>query len=148
MNQDRDETPDIKLAGLSVWVSSREFPDSDDYWDGNWLHVHIHVEADGASVQVSGPCVRTDEIEEFTEQLALLHRDLRGTANLACMEPYLAAKVTCGTLGGVQVEVEVTPDHLAQSHRFLFGLDQSYLPAVLSGCRDVLHRFPVTNRPR
>ena len=31
--------PDIKLAGLQIWVHGRQFPDSDDYWDGNWLYV-------------------------------------------------------------------------------------------------------------
>jgi hypothetical protein len=31
--------PDIKIHGLQTWIHGRQFPNEDDYWDGNWLRV-------------------------------------------------------------------------------------------------------------
>ena len=43
--------PDLKLAGLQLWVHGREFPESEDADDGNWLRVTAHCGASGASVR-------------------------------------------------------------------------------------------------
>ncbi|WP_032900811.1 WapI family immunity protein [Mesorhizobium ciceri] len=139
--------PDIKLTGLSLWAMAREFPDSDDYWDGNWIHILARVDASGAQVEVQGPYIRSDELKKFYDQLATLYRDLRGSAELQCMEPALRAKVTCSSRGQIEVIVDITPDHLSQSHHFVFGIDQSHLGATLAGCRRVLELFPVKNVP-
>ena len=137
------EEPDLTLAGLSIWARSREFSESDDYWDGNWIDIRARVEAPGAFVETSGPWVRSDEIAAFAEELEVLYRDLRGAAEFRCVEPMLGARVVVGVRGNVEVTIEITPDHLAQSHRFEFAIDQSYLGATLSGCRRLLARFPV-----
>lgn len=139
--------PDLKLAGLSIWALSRQFPDLHDYWDGNWINVRIRVEALGSFVETVGPWLRTDEIAAFAEQLAKLHRDLAGTAELECTEPMLGVKVTCGSLGQVTMIVDVTPDHLTQSHQIEFAIDQSYLGSILSNCHHLLERFPVRGSP-
>jgi hypothetical protein len=34
-NADNLGPPAIQLAGLSIWVHGRQFPDLHDYWDGN-----------------------------------------------------------------------------------------------------------------
>jgi hypothetical protein len=141
------EEPDLTLSGLSIWARSREFSESDDYWDGNWINIRARVEAPGAVVETSGPWIRSDEIAAFAMELAALHRDLRGTAALQCTEPMLSAKIAVGVRGEVEVIIEITPDHLTQSHRFEFAIDQSYLGATLSGCRRLLERFPVKGSP-
>lgn len=149
MSGERDETgePDIKLAGLSLWARSREFPGSDDYWDGNWIDVVAFVDAPGAHVEIRGPYLRSDELAAFREQLAALYSDLKGTADLDCIEPALKVRVACGSLGHIEVVVDITPDHLRQSHHFVFEIDQSYLATTLAGCARVLARFPVKSSP-
>jgi hypothetical protein len=144
VSSERDETgePDIKLAGLSLWARSREFPGSDDDWDGNWIDLVVFVDAPGARVERRGPYLRSDDLAAFREQLAALHSDLKGTANLDCIEPALKGKVGCGSLGHIEVAVDITPDHLRQSHQFVFDIDQSYLATTLAGCARVLDRFP------
>lgn len=137
------EEPDLKLAGLSLWATAREFEGSDDFWDGNWLSVRARVEASGAYVETIGPWVRNDELARFSDQLAIVVRDLKGTAELDCIEPMLSAKVEIGARGEVTVTVEITPNHLTQRHWFEFAIDQSYLTETLSGCRRLLKRFPV-----
>jgi hypothetical protein len=136
------DEPDIKLAGLSLWALEWQFPESHDFWDGNWLNIRASVEAHGAFVEISGPWLRNDELAAFREQLAKLERDLTGEAELHCIEPALNVKVRCGSLGHVEVEVAITPDHLTQTHRFIFEADQSYLKPVLRGCARILERFP------
>ena len=141
------EEPDLKLAGLSLWATAREFEQSDDFWDGNWLKVRARVEAPGSYVETVGPWVRSDELARFSDQLTTLVRDLKGTAELDCIEPMLSAKVEIGVRGEVTVTVEITPDHLTQRHWFEFSIDQSYLTETLSGCRRLLARIPIRGEP-
>ena len=39
---------------------------------------------------------------------------------------------------------KITPDNLNQWHKFIFAIDQSYLPTTIAGCNRLLDRFPVT----
>jgi hypothetical protein len=139
--------PDLRLAGLSLWVGGRQFPDEQDFWDGNWLSVHAEMRAPGAQVNCDGPILRTTEIERFRDQLRALHATLQGKAILDPLEPEL--KVTCEAqaLGAIAIEIAITPDHLEQSHTFFSGIDQSYLPAVIAECDGILERFPTRGTP-
>jgi hypothetical protein len=139
--------PDLRLAGLSLWVVSRERPDDSDYWDGNWLNIRARVEDAGALVKIAGPWVRSDELQRFADELGVLDRDLKGTAELDCIEPMLRAKVTCGVRGDIEVTVEITPDYPTQAHRFTFMIDQSYFGTAPAGLARVLERFPVKGKP-
>lgn len=40
--------PDLTISGLKVWVHGREYENSDDYWDGNWLRVTANCAEKGA----------------------------------------------------------------------------------------------------
>jgi hypothetical protein len=31
--------PDIKISGLEIWIHGNQFPDENDYWDGNWMDI-------------------------------------------------------------------------------------------------------------
>lgn len=146
--QDVQGEPDLKLAGLSLWVLKRQFPGADDYWDGNWLDIRAGVEASGAYVEIGGPWLRTDELSRFAEQLTALDRDVTGTAELACMEPALHAKIVCGTLGHMEVTIEISPDHMTQSHQFIFLIDQTYIRHVVADCKRILEGYPVIGRPK
>ena len=52
----------LALAGFRLSVLGREFHDSHDTWDGNWLQVEAECTADGATARLTGPFVRVDEI--------------------------------------------------------------------------------------
>lgn len=135
--------PDLKLAGLSLWVVGREFEQDADYWDANWLHVRARVEMSGAYVEAEGTWLRVDELESFVDQLEVALRGLRGSAELICMEPNLGVKVEIGTRGDAVATIELTPNLVNQSHRFVFDIDQSYLNETLAGCRRIMSRFPI-----
>ncbi len=91
-------------------------------------------------------CARMN-FTRFAEKLAALDRDVAGTAELACLEPALHAKIVCGTLGHMEITVEITPDHMTQSHQFVFLMDQTYIPRVLADCKRIIERYPVIGRP-
>ena len=135
--------PDLDLAGLKLWVHGYQFPSADDYWDGNWLNATAICSSNGATVQVHGFFVRTDEISEWQRSVDKLDADLKGEAKLACMEPCISVTLKTSSLGAIAMEVQITPDHLRQEHRFEFSIDQSYLARLSSQCTRILRAFPL-----
>jgi hypothetical protein len=135
--------PDVALAGLRLWVHGREFEDSTDYWDANWLRVSAICVYPGASVSVDGPIVHLGEVEQFSAEIDKVHRTLDGTARLACIEPNLHVGLVVNRSGRVQIAVDITPNHLAQKHQFCDEVDQSYLPELASACRKLLAKYPI-----
>ena len=139
------DDPDLRFLGLSLWIVGRQFADSADYWDGNWLVVRARMEASGARVECSGPILMTADIDEFRKQLAAMTKTLTGEAALQPLEPDLKIVLNIQSRGEIEVTVEITPDHLTQRHTFKLIADQSYLPALIESCDEILTRFPVTN---
>jgi len=135
--------PDLIFGGFSLWVLGRQFPNAEDYWDGNWLYVRARVEAPGASVEAQGAIVHTSELAAFAEQLESLHVNLVGEAALRCMEPNLQIAIRGDALGHTAVQIMITPDNMTQTHEFKFDLDQTYVGPLLNGCRNLLTRWPV-----
>ena len=101
------------------------------------------MEATGATVKCVGAILMTTNFEGFRDQLRTLYNDLEGTAELAGFEPDLKLTLSGKGLGRIDAEVEITPDHLSQLHRFDFELDQSYLPDILSALDRLLEKYPV-----
>ena len=139
--------PDIKLAGLRIWVHGRQFPDSGDYWDGNWITVTACCEARGAWVWVTGNFIHLGEIMILLDGSERLYRELEGKAELSCMEPELSLELEFKSQGKIDLSVEITPDNLSQSHSFIFEIDQSYLPGLISSCQKILQTFPIRGKP-
>jgi hypothetical protein len=139
--------PDLRIGGLSVWVAGRQFPDASDYWDGNWLFIRARMEAPGATVHCEGPALMTSDVERFRNELAAASNTLAGEAILGGLEPDLMVTIKVQRLGQVAVEVDITPDHVSQRHRFTVDLDQTYLPALIASCDAVLDRLPVRGNP-
>ena len=81
--------PDIAIAGLQIWVHGRQFPDQEDYWDGNWLNVTVHCGAKGSSVWTSGNIIQLHEIAHLSAGAKDLYNYLKGKAELPCIEPEL-----------------------------------------------------------
>jgi hypothetical protein len=140
------DEPDVKLGGFSLWVCGREFPDANDYWDGNWLNVRARVEAPGALVEAQGGFIHAPALADFAKQVETLHATLVGEAVLRRMGPNLAMAIRGDSLGHMELRLMITPDHLTQAHDFKFDLDQTYLGPFLDGCKSVLSCWPV--RPK
>lgn len=135
--------PHVALAGLKLWVHSYQYPNADDYDDANWLNATAICSENGATVLVEGAFIRTTEIFAWQRAVEELATSLIGEARLECMEPELAATLKGASLGAVEMEVEITPDHLTQEHNFIFLIDQSYLDPLSSQCARLLQAFPI-----
>ena len=135
--------PQIHLAGLQIWVHSRQFPEAPDYWDGNWINVTVHCGAQGADVWASGPIIHLPEIKRWADACEQMYKTLSGEAKLDCMEPELSVKMQMREQGHIEMEVSITPDHLTQKHTFQFELDQTYLIELLKECHQVLVAYPI-----
>jgi len=136
--------PDLKVAGFQLWVHGRQFPESEDYYDGNWLRVTAHCGASGASVWSQGAILMVTDIAGFGDESAAMHKGDSKSAAMYPLEPELKVSLEAADcVGHVRVLVEVTPDHLAQSHRFEFEIDQSYLPDIIQQCSAIVQEYPV-----
>ncbi|MFO0839359.1 MAG: hypothetical protein U1D55_12650 [Phycisphaerae bacterium] len=94
----------------------------------------------------SGAILHLTELQQWHDDLVRLHGYLNGIARLDCMEPNLRARIELKNGRGA-LEVELTPDHMAQSHRFSFEVDQSHLPALISALARMLKTHPIRARP-
>jgi hypothetical protein len=137
--------PDLSFCGLSLWVTGREFPDAPDYWDGNWLMIRAKMEAPGASVECGGPCLTTLDVELFRNGIAAMYSTLSGEAVLTGLEPEISVTLKMCGRGQVEGQIEITPDHINQQHRFTVEADQTYLPELMRACDSILNAFPVKN---
>jgi hypothetical protein len=141
--------PNIKIAGLAIWIHGREFPNSEDYWDGNWLNGIIHCGAEGATVRVTGSIIHLSDIARLLSETEKLQKTLTENIEIEieCIEPNLLIKFETEKLGRVKMSVDITPNHLHQKHNFVFEIDQSYLPKLISDCQATLKKYPIIGKP-
>lgn len=136
--------PDLRLAGFQLWVHGRQFDESDDFWDGNWLRVTARCEAHGASVWASGAIVRVPELQSWAGECEDMMAFRYPGASLHCIEPHLAIEMRMDRQRGqVTLEVRITPDQATQEHCFTFSLEASSLPGFLRDLRGIIDRYPV-----
>jgi hypothetical protein len=136
--------PAIEIEGLQIWVHGYQFPDSTDALDGNWLRVTARCSVPGATVKVTGAILDTVSFRRFQRELTHLYETLDGGATLESHEPNLTVAVKAQrSTGHLKIRVNITPDHLYQKHDILLEADQTYLPAIIRGCNEVLRRYPV-----
>lgn len=136
--------PDLQVAGFQLWVHGRQFPEAEDYYDGNWLRVTAHCGASGASVSVQGAILMVTDIAGLRDECAgMLSGEIKSAA-LAPHEPELKVSLEASdSVGHIRAHVEITPDHLLQSHRFEFEVDQSHLPGIIKQCSEIVQEYPI-----
>lgn len=139
--------PALKIAGFQLWIHGRESPDAVDFYDGNWLRVTAHCGAAGAAIWVQGAILTVTDIARFQSQCQRLMNETANMASLDSYEPQLKIVIEpIDRLGHLRVRVEITPDHLTQSHRLDFEIDQTHLPAIEKACSAIIAAYPVHGR--
>ncbi len=135
--------PSLVLGRLKLWVHGRQFPEADDYWDGNWLSVTAYYHRHQSSVFADGPILHLGELWGLYQGCTRMHSTLRGKAALECIEPNLSLKLTAGPTGRVQIETTITPDQLTENHSYTDEIDLSYLPAINAALRSIFDEYPI-----
>jgi len=140
-------SPDIKIAGLQIWVHGYQFEEADNNDDRNWLRVSAHCGANGASVWVTGSYLQVYDLLRLATDADKLYKKEIDKIEINPLEPELLVAIKAiDSLGHLEFTVEITPDHLYQEHTFQFEIDQSYLPALVEQCRELLALYPCRNR--
>jgi hypothetical protein len=138
---------DLRIAGLRLWVHGRQFPDSHDICDGNWLNVTAECRGAGSRVEVEGSIVNLEEIAALLVGCEHLQSSLSGEASLGCIEPNMSVELKMADrLGHLAVKIRLTADHMNESHEFQDEIDQSYLPSIIAACCHILEKYPVRGR--
>jgi hypothetical protein len=133
---------DLELAGLRLWVHGREFLNQ-TLWDyEDWLWITAQYQTRGASVWTCGPITLTSEFNGLLKELKVMHRDLRGKATFASLDPGLKLSLEINHLGQVFFDVEIAPDHLTQKHIFDEQIDQSYFRSAVGGLERIVRAYP------
>jgi hypothetical protein len=136
--------PDLRVARFQIWVHGRQFPDAEDYDDGNWLRVTAHCGELSASVWTQGAIIMATDIAHFGDQCAAMLQGTSTSATLEPLEPELKISLEISDrLGHIRTQVESTPNHLKQSHWFEFEIDQSYLPSIIQNCAAIVQKYPI-----
>jgi len=138
--------PDIKIAGLEIWIHGNQFPDSSDYWDGNWMNITAKCTSKNSRVWVSGNILHLPDLKHLMITSEKLYENLKGEAVLPCLEPELSMKLEASNFGQIKMTVTITPDNLNQEHKFVFEIDQSYLPDLISSCKKVIDRYNIKGK--
>jgi len=145
MNDYREKLgpPDLSFHTLQIWIHGRQFPELNDFWDGNWVRATVHCGAKGGDVWTSGSIIHLPELKSWLQQTETLNKRFKGNANLDCMEPYLSVEMEIGKRGEVSGCIRITPDIILQKHEFKFEVDQSYLPPLIKQLKEILVRYPI-----
>jgi hypothetical protein len=124
-------------------MHGRQFPESMDYWDGNWLRATAYCTYADSTVRVHGSIIHLGEVVGLLRSCERLYQTLDGRAGLDCIEPSLRVELVAETGGHIRVAISITPDHMSEAHRFTDGFDQTYLPPVIAACKRIIERYPV-----
>jgi hypothetical protein len=140
-----EDEASIALGPLKIWISGRQFPNHQDYWDGNWLNATALCEGNGSRVQVNGSFIHLSELKKWKEDLQEFQKTLKGSVELPTMEPTLGVKIEGrkSATGHLNCKIAITGDYIAETHQFIFDIDQSYLLGLLSQLVSVLREYPI-----
>jgi hypothetical protein len=132
---------------LLVEPTRWEFPDADDYWDGNWIYSNVAIVV-GSFRGSYEAMLRTGEFVQFRDDLKVLHDKLKGAATFQTMEHWLAIQVEGDGRGHFTAKCEAR-DQPGMGNRLLFDLafDQTELPALLRDLDELTRAFPVRGKP-
>jgi hypothetical protein len=138
---------EIKAHGCSfvLEIDGYEFPDLPaDYHDANWLVGRVELEA-GSVGRFSGRLRVTPfapDLHAFRDQLAVLDRDLSGTATLAHLEDQFGIEISLQS-GKGELSAFIG-EHVGASVKVEgCELDQSYIRQALAQVDALAKAFPV-----
>ena len=132
---------------IVIEVQERAYPDSNDYWDGNWLKTNLEIHIPG--VHASFPTLlRNEDFSFFLKELKKINNQLSGSAEFKTMENAIHLRAEISRSGKMKWRGKVIhPVGVCATLTFVFENDQSYLPPLLSELEAVTKEFPVKGKP-
>lgn len=132
---------------VKVTIKGREFPDSSDFWDGNWLIADASITLNGFRAAFD-LFVEAQALQCFSDELRTLNTTLQGGASLDLMEPSLGLSCEIAKTGKIKWKGWAQyPLGWGSKLEFEFGSDQSHLGPLIDQLGEVLKKFPVRGHP-
>jgi hypothetical protein len=128
----------------------REFPDINDYWDGNWILFTISLVMPGISVEITDPCIRVDELEAFLLELRSFSLGHLNAVESSFREPVVSIGIQTPEPGQedllARIEINVFTDDGAAGTVAEMDLRHDSLDLFIRGIEDILRDYPVLAR--
>ncbi|MBX9623970.1 MAG: hypothetical protein K2X82_09195 [Gemmataceae bacterium] len=133
---------------LALTISGRSLPDSQDYWDGNWLVCRAEVAA-GAFRGSVDRLLRNEDLARFLGWVERLYEVPSGEALFATLDGWLDLRLIRDRKGHVEARGQLCDDPVEGNvlEFRLFG-DQTDLPPLIAQLRAALAAFPVVGESR
>ncbi len=128
----------------------REFPDTNDYWDGNWILFSVSLVMPGLSVELTDPCIRVDELESFLLELRSFALGHLNAVESSFREPVVSIGVQAPEPGEqnllARIEINLFTDDGVAGTVAEMDLRQDSLDLFIRGIEDILRDYPVLAR--
>lgn len=132
---------------ISILIQRRMYPESEDYWDGNWLVSPIEIACDPFRARLSAG-LRAEELAGFRMQLEALLKGERPVATLDSMEEWLHLDVRWQGDAAFSIGGSATGGVARNTLDFsLEGLSTQAVRQVIADLIAVEKRYPVRGRP-
>lgn len=134
-------------GNIVVDIKRRNYPDSDDYWDGNWLNANITVTVPGYHASFNSD-LRAEEIRSFLNDLTHMNQSLNGHAKFHSMEEMIQFDGQINKVGQIEWKGRTTyPAGTGTTLSFNLFSDQSFLTDLICELEAVVNEFPMEGNP-
>jgi hypothetical protein len=130
---------------IALNVSGREFPNTSDFWDANWLICTVEIAVGAFRGRVDG-MIRTEELETFRGEIVRLNEGLGGEAEFSTMEQWLALRLIGNGRGQIEARCEVGDG--GNTLRCCLSVDQTFLPPLIQQLSKLIEAYPVWFKDR
>jgi hypothetical protein len=140
--------PDLQIADLQIWIQGRQFPDSSDYWDGNWLYCTLHCGSPDSDVWLrKDPFIHVPELQRFYRSLTDFLHSKSGTARLETMEDNLTLTLEAANSQDIRMDVFITPNAPVEDHHYALNVSHEQVEELLRQLNDILRHYPIKGQP-
>jgi len=126
---------------LEIKILGRIKPETDDYWDANWLESEIEVDILGFNA-LYGANLRVDDLQTFYERLTPLQDGSAKKAEFTTMEEGLYLHCEVAPNGQINCK-GIARDDTGISMDFKLQIDLASLDVFVSELKAVLASYPL-----
>jgi hypothetical protein len=131
---------------LRIEVQRWQYPNNQDFWDGNWLVTQIDARLGSFSGRVPA-MIRATDLHSFYEQLSALYAALEGDARLETIEGWITLELHGDGLGHIAIRGSLVDNPgIGNQLSFSFNSDQTFMVDLLASLSEVVAAFPVRGK--
>ena len=129
---------------LQILVNNFAYPDSTDFWDGNWINTRIKIKVGGFIGDYAAQ-LRNVDFFDFKNGLEILYDKLDGYASFNCLEDYLQIKIKGDGLGHFEADCMANdnPGVYGNELKFSIAFDQTEIHSLTNMIDNILNEFPI-----